>query len=348
MYGIRRAETSAELEAVFRFRYEHYFRVFPEGFPGVDHARGRMFEAHDLDSEHVCATDAAGALLAVSTATPADAPSAPAAWTGWLALDRLRPLGLERLMVSTRMVLHSAERGGELFAFFYRALKRRYAAAGLLASLHYCRPGLVSRYQRLGHHGYAAPFNLPGGQLRQPMLVALNDAAGPEAAPGEASPLTTALPELAGPGQFHRLSVGERAAWVAERLRAAGAGALHPEGLPALRRASLLRVAPGQTLRAEPGEAQLCFILAGRFREELAGGEPCPGPGEFLGGGGGCAARAETAAELLAFDSTLVRRVLAAPDGPAPDAAALWRALGAATHARAACPAGAGEISRAN
>jgi hypothetical protein len=296
-----------------------------------------MFEPHDRDSEHVCALDAQGRLAAVSTATGADAPSAPTAWAGWLALDRLRPLGLPRLMVSTRMVLHHEERGGDLFTFFYKALKRRYAEAGLLASLHYCRPGMISRYQHLGHHAYAAAFNLPGGQLRQPMLVALN---------AETDYLRSVLPELAEQREFHRLSAQERFGYVEERLRTAGAGTLPGEGLPALRRATPLRVAAGQTLGAEPSEAQLCFILAGWFREDLAGGALRLGPGEFLGaagngadGGYACAARAESAAELLVFDSALVRRALAAPAGPPADAAALWRALGASVGAHPACAA---------
>lgn len=332
MYTLRKAEGAAELEAVFRFRYEHYFRVFPEGYPGVDHVRQRMFEPHDLESEHVCAFDAQGRLVAVSTATPADASGAPAAWAGWLALERLRPLGLGRCIVSTRMVLHSQERGGELFAFFYKALKRRYVAAGLLASLHYCRPGLISRYQHLGHHSYATPFNLPGGQLRQPMLVALNDVAGQEGAPANAHGLHSALPELDREPRFHRLPAGERRAWVEERLRAAGVGAavLPAGGLPMLRRAAPLRVAAGQTLHAGPREGQLCLVLSGRLREERAGQVLDLGPGEFLGAAGGCVARAETAAELLAFDSALVGRAQAALPGLPAGAAALWQALGEA------------------
>lgn len=337
MYILYRAESPVELEAVFRFRYDHCFRDFPPGYPGLDHARQRLFEPHDLDSEHMCARDAEGRLVAVSTATPADAPGAPAAWAAWFALDRLRPLGLARFVVSTRMVLHREERGGELFTFFYKALKRRYVAAGLLASLHYCRPGLVSRYQHLGHHACAPAFNLPGGQLRQPMLVALNDALSPDAMSG----LCSVLPELAGRVEFHRLPAADRRAYVEERLLAAGVRALPEAALPALRRACPLPVAEGQTLYAGPAEAQLCCILAGRFREERSGVLLRPGPGAFLGLDGGrcaCAARAETAAEILVFDSAVVRRVLDAPAGPPADAAALWRALGASVGAHGHSP----------
>ena len=327
MYTIYRAESPNELEEVFRFRYDHCFRDFPPGYPGLDHARQRLFEPHDLDSEHMCARDAGGRLVAVSTATPAHTPSAPAAWTAWLGLDRLRPLGLARFMVSTRMVLHRQERGGELFTFFYKALKRRYVAAGLLASLHYCRPGLVSRYQHLGHHAYAPAFNLPGGQLRQPMLVCLNPVQ---------DCLLAVFPDLEGRVEFHRLPAAERRAYVEERLLAAGVAALPEAGLPALRRACPLPVAQGQTLYAGPAEAQLCCILAGWFREERSGGLLRLGPGAFLGRDGDrcvCAARAETAGELLVFDSAVVRRALDAPAGQPADAAALWRALGASVGA---------------
>ena len=175
MYDIRTARTEAEREAVFRFRYENHFRLFRGGYPGLDHAGCRVCEPHDPASVHTCAFDPDGRLVAVSTATPADAPDAPASWREWFALDRLAPLGLSRLVVSTRMVLGPALRGSGLFREFYRAVVGGYIRSGVLASLHYSRPGLVPRYESLGHRRYAQAFPLPGGEPRLPMIIAFND-----------------------------------------------------------------------------------------------------------------------------------------------------------------------------
>lgn len=331
---------------MFRFRYAQHFRLFEHGYPGVDHAHARVFEPHDLESEHTCAFDEQGELLAVSTATRADADALPAEWREWFKLDRLRPLGLERIVVSTRMVLRRDQRGSDLFQRFYEALISGYVKSGLLASLHYSRPGLLCRYEKLGHRIYAEPFNLPGGELRLPMLIAFNDVeylqhvGAPAAAlclahrervpAAPVSALYAAAPELIESAFFSRLAPEEQGRYVAQRLNNAEAA----RALKALHWAAPVRVQAGQTLNAALAEQQLCCLLSGRVCEESAAGERRLGPGDFLGAGlrgaeSELSARAETPAELLVFDSGLVRRALESFT-PSTKPEEIWSALASA------------------
>jgi hypothetical protein len=174
-YLLRTAEGSRELEAVFQFRYEHFFHNFAEGYPGLDRPRERVFEPHDVGGTHYCAFDADGKLCAVSSSTSAVAPDIPPAWQEWFQFGRLASLGLERVVVSTRMVIHPDHRGGRLFGLFYRFIMERYLEVGFEYAVHYCTPDLVCRYEHHGHRVYAKPFTKPPGLLRVPMLIALID-----------------------------------------------------------------------------------------------------------------------------------------------------------------------------
>jgi hypothetical protein len=171
-YHLREARGGSEFEAVFRFRYEHFFHCFTAGYPGLDHAGGRVFEPHDEGSTHYCAFDDNEGLCAVSTATPAGAPDIPAAWREWFQLARFAP---ERVVVSTRMVIRPDLRHNGLFDLFYRFIMESYLENGFDYAVHYCSPGLLCRYEHLGHRLYGEPFILPPGVLRVPMLFALDD-----------------------------------------------------------------------------------------------------------------------------------------------------------------------------
>jgi putative hemolysin len=118
-YLLRTAQGSDELEAVFQFRYEHFFHCFPDGYPGLDHTQRRIFETHDLAADHYCAFDSDGKLCAVSTATPADAKDIPTEWRRWFQLAGLSRAQLGKVVVSTRMVIRPGHRHSGLFVAFY-------------------------------------------------------------------------------------------------------------------------------------------------------------------------------------------------------------------------------------
>lgn len=340
-YLLRAAQGSGELEAVFRFRYEHFFHSFPDGYPGMDRARHRIFGPHDLGSTHYCAFDAAGNLCAVSTATPAGAPDVPPSWQQWLQLGRLASLDLEKVVVSTRMVIHPGHRGHGLFERFYCYIMERYLEAGFEYAVHYCSPGFISRYEHLGHRPYGEPFTVPPGLLRVPMLIAFND-------PGHLRRVRSPLIELCaaraarfGPSRqgalveltmipnFRLLSPGERLAYVLARV---GTDRLPepPVIQPVLEYASPLRLKAGLAHAAPPGGGFPCLILTGSLCEK--GADRAADAGSFAGAGLlGDPTRPSPSfnvavdSEILVFDVNLTHaaaRIGSVPDDPRP-----WRCL---------------------
>lgn len=346
-YLLRQVRGEGELEAVYRFRYQHFFRCFAAGYPGLDSVGKRVFEPHDSGSIHYCAFDCEGNLCAVSTATSGAAPGIPKEWEEWFKLSRLAAQGLDRIVVSTRMVIHPDHRhlSKGLFSLFYNFIIERYIEAGFDAALHYCSPGLISRYEHLGHRLYGGPFVIPPGILRVPMLIDLND---PEYLRGVGSPVAGLfagrIPKTGVLSQtdlhgidllfnFRLLSAEERLSYLHEHI---GAEKLPPAAdlLPVLERASLLRLKAGMGHAAPPSGGLLCLVVKGSIREQ--GCETPAGPGDFIGTELLIADSAKpvpsftvlTDAEVLFFDQALVREAVKA--APAQEDRFPWRLLQAA------------------
>lgn len=319
-YLLRPAQGSDELEAVFRFRYEHFFHCFNEGYPGLDHRRARLFEPHDLTSTHFCAFGSDGQLCAVSTATPAAEPGIPSSWKQWLQLDGPRFPRSDGIVISTRLVIHPHHRHNGLFDLFYRFIMKNYLETGYRYALHYCSPGLLCRYEALGHRPYGEAFVVPPGLVRISMFMDLADvrylrhlnpplaelcAAHPS--PADAGPATT-LPLLSGPHpNFQLLTPGERLDFVMGRL----GPDLLPESLdisPVLEYASPLHLKAGLSHTASTSGSFLFLVLSGAIKR--IGTDRIAGPGAFIGTASPPAPFTVVSdALVLAFDYNLARAV---------------------------------------
>lgn len=338
-YLLRTAKEE-ELEAVFRFRYEHFFRCFSDGYPGLDRKHERLFEPHDPGSTHYCAFDAEGRLCAVSTATAASTPGIPAAWNDYFKLDRFAPFGLDKVVVSTRLVIHPDHRTGSLFTLFYRFILEGYLRDGFDCAVHFCSAGFISRYEHLGHLFYAEPFTLlPTGLLRVPMLIDLNDSAylrrvgspiaEPASARGKTVSLKPAFSELGVRSAFSLLSPGDRLAYIRTRL-----GAL-PEPAkiePLLELASPLYIKAGLSHAAPASENFLCVLLSGAIQAEEGKTERTVLPGDFIGAVSLCdpaslppAFTARENSEILVFDQRLTKPAFKA--APYPEGSSPWGIL---------------------
>ncbi|MBI4958263.1 MAG: hypothetical protein HY915_02080 [Desulfovibrio sp.] len=331
-FCIRQATGQQELDAVFRFRYEHFFNRFPTGYPGVDHEKRRVFEPHDLKAAHLCAFGEHGELLAVSTAVPATLASIPDAWPGWFGFGVLGAKRLEHTVVSTRMVLHPGVRRTDLFARFHRAILASYREAGHRFAVHYSRPDLVSRYESLGHRQYHVAFQLPTGLLRAPMIMDLRAHANP--AEDDALPPDFIHPAL------YLMQPGQRLEHLRSRLGGAwleSAGMRQLKHLDsALCQAALFRVHDARTLWHSPEEAFLGLVLSGSCAQShgpAASVSRLIGPGEFVGvglldgPGSDCAVSSSTGGvEILIFAPALVRAA-AAQAAHVAGPAAIWNRL---------------------
>lgn len=340
-YLLRTAQGSGELEDVFRFRYEHFFCTFPNGYPGLDRSRQRICGPHDLRSIHYCAFDADGKLCAVCTSTPAVTPDLPPVWQDWFQLGRFAPLGLERVFVSTRMVIHPGHRGHGLFELFYRFMMSHSLEAGFEYAVHYCAPGLICRYEHHGHRVYDEPFTMPPGLLRVPMLLVLNDAEHlrrvgsptaelcPARSPHSQAALEVTLPELTKRANFRLLTPAERLSYVGAHIGTEGLP--EPDGiLPVLEYASPLHLRVGLSHTAPPGGGFLSLVLSGALWEQ--GSDHAAGPGSFVGASlladptaPRPAFRVPSETEILVFDQSLTH--VAARTGCDPDDPSPWQTL---------------------
>ena len=169
-YRLGLAVTDAEREAVYAFRYAHYYSHLVDA-PGVDHRAKRVYSPHDDFSDHHAGYAQDGTLVIVGTGTRASTENLPPEWEALLRLQRLSPLGLQNILIYSRLVEHSAIHGSPLFAEFFRYTARYFTERGYAYSIHYCAPALVPIYERMGYRTYGGGYTLSSGLYRIPMIL---------------------------------------------------------------------------------------------------------------------------------------------------------------------------------
>ena len=282
------AATPEEREEVFRFRYAGYF-ADTRHLPGVDHDRQRVFLPHDALSTHILGRSPQGDTLAVGTATPADAPNIVPVWQELFQLERLKALGLEHIVIISRLVVLPDYRHSAFVGHFFVHLLRHCIEQGYRYAVHYCAPDMLPFYERLGYRAYGearnlAPVNgVPGtratepGPLRIPLLLAPFDDKHlrrvhslfrevPQGPPEDVERLVQKLPELTAQPLCAQ-SIADRKAALAAELGIPATEverALPPETLPLLKRASLLHLRAGQTLCSGIEAENAVLVLRGR------------------------------------------------------------------------------------
>lgn len=294
------AETPAEREEVYSFRYAHYYRNLPAA-PGVDHEAGRVHLPVDEVSTHLTGRDKDGNLVIAGTGTGASTPDLPEEWRVMLRLDVLATLGLERILIFARMVEHEAYRGSQVFPAFYRFSAAHFVERGYAYSVHYCAPALVPLYERAGYRIYGPGYTMQSGLFRVPMILAGADTAylarlNPsfaEAVDGVSADLKrfrAALPETARL-PLCAMTAEERLktlrAILAPNLRPGDSveGVIPDAAAKPLRRASLLTLAPGDAPAAPTDHPLLWLVLEGEMVPRLRNGsETLARPGDCLNG----------------------------------------------------------------
>jgi len=165
------ADTPALREEVYKFRYQQYFKNFPD-VPWIDRKNGRVYAPHDDHSTHLMARNSHGQTIAVGTGTPADLGGLPDEWAHLLRLEALKPLDLSRVLIFSRLAELPQCRGSLLFLEFFKHAARVFIPRGFGYIIHYSPPALVPMYERLGYRVYADARAIATGPRIPMMLVA--------------------------------------------------------------------------------------------------------------------------------------------------------------------------------
>jgi hypothetical protein len=297
----REAENAAEREEVYSFRYAHYFKYLPDA-PGVDPARRRVYSPHDDRSVHLTGRDAKGKPVIVGTGTRASTPGLPEIWHKILRLERLAPLGSDKILIYSKLVELEGCRGSPVFPDFFKYASRYFTSRGFTYTVHYCAPPLVPLYERLGYRLYGNGVSMPGGLYRLPLLLAgFDDAHLGRVSPafrqatadlsltGDLEQTFRLLPELART-PLCVLASDERLAFARElsnRFAPAKSGGPDlPRGMEKiLRRSSILRLGEGDSPIHPADAPSLWFVLDGLCLVRLHdGSEVRTGSGTFING----------------------------------------------------------------
>ncbi|MBO4301257.1 MAG: hypothetical protein J5861_06605 [Desulfovibrio sp.] len=167
------ARDSHSREEVYHFRYVQYFSS-REYLPGIDHERQRVWLPHDDSSRHFLARTDDGDVVAVATATPAGDPGLFPEWQEIFDLPRLWEL-VSKITVISRAIVAEQARSSAIFGKMCLRLASLFLEEGYHYALHYCAPGMVSMYERLGYRQYGRGRNLQSGVYRIPMFLVADD-----------------------------------------------------------------------------------------------------------------------------------------------------------------------------
>ena len=308
------ADSPALREQVYSFRHRHYFNQLPEA-QWLDHDRMRVYAPHDDHSVHLVARNAEGKMIAAGTGTRADSDDLPEEWAHMLHLERLKPLGLSKILIYSRLVELPECRGTPLFLHFFKYAARLFTDRGFGYTIHYSPPANVSMYERLGYRTYSGGFTLSSSLYRIPMILVAADAAylarvhpafseairGLVPA-GNSEAAYTLLPELHAVPLAAR-SAPEALAHVRGLCRSGNAGQTIPERAARLiNRATLLRLRKGDAPIHTSDKPLLWFVLSGACEvKPKDGGSQTASAGYGINAHSGCSFITLEDADVLIF-----------------------------------------------
>ena len=178
LHDVKSAESDAERESIFRFRY----RVFAEhlgrkDLDGADHEAGILTDALDAVSVHHY-VGAPEQPIAALTMSPLDSDAVSPELAEFLDLARLAEAApLAQVTFANWLLVDPSEAGSATVTALMAAVSAKALDEGTELLVTFCRPGLVNFYERLGFEQYRHATDLKGIGLRCPLLLVLRDEA---------------------------------------------------------------------------------------------------------------------------------------------------------------------------
>lgn len=173
---VKVAETPAERERVFRFRYEVHVEELGKTGPGVDPERRMIVDEADEDAEIAYAEDESGRIIGTCrTRTGARTPLPEGLRVAFNTAPVEAAHGATSVSVTGRFMVDPAYRGRTVASLLLFQQFARVRELGIQFNYCYCEPSLVRLYRRLGYRPYREAVRPDGTQLRVPLVLNLRD-----------------------------------------------------------------------------------------------------------------------------------------------------------------------------
>ncbi len=177
------AETAAEREAIYRFRYDVYVGELNKQVSDVDHAQRWL---HDEDDEApgtaLFYTGKPGAVTGTMRVLVWQPGQVPARWATRYGIAQIPHAQTLTLAESGRLMVSRSHRGKLLLPALAAAAMTHAIQCGVAVGFANCAPGLVAAYSRLGFRPYHAELLHTADGLRVPLAGVPADLEGLRAA----------------------------------------------------------------------------------------------------------------------------------------------------------------------
>ena len=173
-YKLQIAETEAERQRIYSFRYQIYVGEMQKAFSGADHVK-QIFR-DELDDSGILFYISEGEELICSTRVNlvADIPDSHNL-TDWFRFNTFSVLSHKEMSFSSRLMVAKSWRRTLILGKFLNAVYRYCRNLGIKLDFCYCAPSLVHLYEYLGYRQYSDNFTDFEVGYRVPLLLVSED-----------------------------------------------------------------------------------------------------------------------------------------------------------------------------
>lgn len=173
---LRVAETQADRERIYRFRYSVYVEEMGKKPGYADHQRKMLLDALD-DTGYLLYIEVHGRVIAtVRINIAADAPFGDR-WSGIYQMDRWKEWPAQSLSMSSRLMVDQQWRGSTVLGQLLLAIYDFARQKGIQFDFCNCSPSLVEFYEQLGYRRFGEGFMDEDAGYHVPLVIAPEDLA---------------------------------------------------------------------------------------------------------------------------------------------------------------------------
>jgi len=186
---LRFAESAADHEAIYQFRYEIYVEEMGYPFPGVDHRNRRLADAIERPTRRLMAEEGGQIVGTLQFNWGAECAFTEEERGVYRLSDFAALVGDESIMIASRFMTRAGHRDSDLPARLLDAMYTFALDNDVKLLFGDCRPHLINNYLRLGFRTYAPTYNDQTAGMLAPLVFVIDDVAYLERIKSRLAPL---------------------------------------------------------------------------------------------------------------------------------------------------------------